>query len=94
MLLFLRGPPSQVLRRDSVLDIFMTIRSASDYRGEATRRIVGAIVMTPYNNRTYRVDDIDWDRTPRSTFKQDGQDKSFIQYFQVCGLGLPGGRVD
>ncbi|XP_077548297.1 piwi-like protein 1 [Haemaphysalis longicornis] len=72
----------KVLRRDSVRDILVSIRSASDYRGEATRRIVGAVVMTPYNNRTYRVDDIDWDRTPQSTFKQDGQDKSFIQYYQ------------
>lgn len=79
--------PPQVLWRDSVLDTCLNIRSAADYRSEAARRIVGSIVMTPYNNRTYRVDEIDWDRTPLSTFKHDDQDKTFYQYYQVGGLG-------
>jgi aubergine-like protein len=30
--------------------------------------VIGASVLTRYNNRIYRIDDIDWDKSPRSTF--------------------------
>jgi aubergine-like protein len=32
------------------------------------KTLIGVIVLTRYNNKTYRVDDIDWDQSPRSTF--------------------------
>lgn len=73
----------QVLRRDSVLDLLAAIRTAANYRDEATRRVVGTVVMTPYNNRTYRVDDIDWNKSPTSTFMLDGKPKTYVNYFQV-----------
>lgn len=31
--------------------------------------IVGCIVLTDYNNATYRVDDVDFEVTPKSTFE-------------------------
>lgn len=42
--------------------------------------------MTTYNNETYRVDDIDDDSDPTSTFKKkDGSKTSYIQYYrEVC----------
>lgn len=72
----------KVLRRDSVLDLLAAIRTAANYRDEATRRVVGTVVMTPYNNRTYRVDDIDWNKSPTSTFMLDGKPKTYVDYFQ------------
>lgn len=72
----------KVLRRDSVLDLLAALKNASNYANEATRRVVGTIVMTPYNNRTYRVDDIDWKQNPRSSFMVDGKPKTFVEYFQ------------
>jgi len=38
--------------------------------------------MTHYNRKTYRVDDIDWETTPSSTFDMKGETLSFAQYFQ------------
>ncbi|XP_049722435.1 piwi-like protein 1 isoform X2 [Elephas maximus indicus] len=36
-----------------------------------------------YNNKTYRVDDIDWDQNPKSTFKKaDGSEVSFLEYYR------------
>ncbi len=37
-------------------------------RDAADRALVGQIVMTMYNNRTYKVSSIAWDKTPTSTF--------------------------
>lgn len=39
--------------------------------------------MTHYNRKTYRVDDIDWDTTPASTFDMKGTATSFADYFQT-----------
>ncbi|XP_058557079.1 piwi-like protein 3 [Neofelis nebulosa] len=36
-----------------------------------------------YNNRTYRVDAINWEETPRSTFKKSGGEEiTFIDYYK------------
>ena len=36
-----------------------------------------------YNNRTYRIDDINWDVTPMSTFKSStGEEISFYDYYK------------
>ena len=36
-----------------------------------------------YNNRTYRIDDIAWDKNPQSTFlDHTGQSVSFIEYYK------------
>jgi len=34
-----------------------------------SQAIAGCIVLTDYNNATYRVTDVDFDVTPRSTFE-------------------------
>lgn len=56
---------------------------------------MGAVVMTHYNRKTYRVDDIDWDNSPMSTFDMKGAAGSagvggtvtFVDYFaQKYGL--------
>lgn len=42
--------------------------------------------MTTYNNETYRIDDVDENADPSSTFnKKDGSAMSYNQYYQdVC----------
>jgi len=36
-----------------------------------------------YNNRTYRIDEIDWKRNPRSTFvKRTGEKISYVEYYR------------
>lgn len=46
------------------------------------RGVVGSVVLTAYNNKTYRIGDIDFGTSPLSTFKQGEKDVSFIEYYQ------------
>jgi aubergine len=50
--------------------------------------IIGSVVLTRYNNQTYRIDDIDETSSTNSTFlKNDGSSISYIDYYkQVCYL--------
>ncbi|XP_052219954.1 piwi-like protein 1 [Dreissena polymorpha] len=70
----------KILRSDTVLDIMYDLynRLGDRFYDECTRRLVGSIVLTTYNNKTYRVDDIMWDIHPTDTFEL--KDKSRISY--------------
>lgn len=72
----------KVLRRDSVLDLLSQVTSGPYYREEAMKRVAGCIVMTPYNNKTYRIDDIDWNKSPLSIFETKEGPKTYIQYYE------------
>lgn len=40
------------------------------------------IVLTDYNNKTYRVDDIDFNSTPKSTFATRDGEISYCEYYK------------
>ena len=45
--------------------------------------LIGRIVMTRYNNTTYRVDDIDWKQNTMSTFKlRNGTEQRYMDYYK------------
>jgi aubergine-like protein len=73
----------KVLRTDTVLDFLYEIQSSQrDWRQAATQQLLGQIVLTRYNNRTYRIDDVMWDLNPRSTFtKRTGDEMSYCAYY-------------
>ncbi|XP_069136145.1 piwi-like protein 1 [Argopecten irradians] len=77
----------KIMRIDTVLDMMYDIYNTNDRSGESfvercTKKFVGSIVLTRYNNKTYRVDDIDWDKNPNSTFSGRGGEISFKEYFK------------
>ncbi|XP_073413168.1 piwi-like protein 1 isoform X2 [Dendrobates tinctorius] len=76
----------KVLRSETVLDVMYNLHSklgAHAFYDVCSKELIGQIVLTKYNNRTYRIDDIDWDFTPESTFKKsDGCEISFIDYYK------------
>lgn len=47
-----------------------------------SKEIIGTVVLTRYNNRTYRIDDVRFDLSPKSTFKAGDKDISFIEYYK------------
>ncbi|EHH20098.1 hypothetical protein EGK_02886 [Macaca mulatta] len=52
-------------------------------REEVTNKLIGSIVLTKYNNKTYRVDDIDWKQNPEDTFnRSDGSKITYIDYYR------------
>lgn len=52
------------------------------YKEKVTNYLVGLTVMTSYNNKTYRIDDINWNVDPTTTFDKRGGNKiSFLDYY-------------
>lgn len=44
------------------------MHKGADFKQKAIQALVGCLVLTRYNNRTYRIDDIIFDQNPMSTF--------------------------
>jgi aubergine len=59
---------------------------ASYYKEKCLEKFVGLTVMTNYNKKTYRIDDITWDVKPSDSFEKKGKPISYIQYYmdQYC----------
>jgi aubergine-like protein len=55
-------------------------RGGGKYRDVVQKSLIGVVVLTRYNNKTYRVDDIDWDQSPRSTFHTHREGEVSISY--------------
>ncbi|KAL1438066.1 hypothetical protein MTO96_010408 [Rhipicephalus appendiculatus] len=75
----------RVLRTITAREVLFDVYNSypSDYKARAVHAIVGAIVMTRYNYRTYRVDDIAWDLKPTSTFTfHSGEVITYIDYYK------------
>lgn len=75
----------KVMRLDTILNILQDVKSRSNqnYREEFNKRVISSIVMTDYNNRFYRIDDVEWKKTPRDTFsKADGTQLDLITYYK------------
>ncbi|XP_061421204.1 piwi-like protein 2 isoform X2 [Lethenteron reissneri] len=78
----------RVLRMDSVLEVmthlYESCHSGANFQEECIKALVGQVVITRYNNRTYRIDDIAWDKTPKSTFLNSaGKTMSFVEYYKT-----------
>ncbi|XP_075754569.1 piwi-like protein 1 isoform X2 [Pelodiscus sinensis] len=77
----------KVLRSETVLDFMYTLYQQVEeqrFRETCAKELIGLIVLTKYNNKTYRVDDIDWDSNPKCTFrKTDGSEISFVDYYKM-----------
>ncbi|XP_069562718.1 piwi-like protein 2 [Brachyistius frenatus] len=74
----------KVLRNDSVLDVMNVLyqHSRENFQDECSKELIGSIVITRYNNRTYRVDGIEWKKSPKDTFTlMDGTKISFVDYY-------------
>lgn len=73
----------KVMRTDTVYREMIRIqeRNPAEFTRNFQQQIIGKTVLTDYNNRTYRIDDVDFEKTPASTFDMRGQQISFTQYF-------------
>lgn len=77
----------KVLRTDNVLDhiarLRQNIRNPKDLQEAAQDYLTGQVVLTRYNNRTYHIDGIAWDLTPKSSFKlANGETITYSEYYK------------
>jgi len=74
----------KILRIQSVLDLMKeTYQRSRDFHREIMQKLVGQIVLTRYNNKTYRIDDIAWETHPSATFQKGGSEVSFTDYYRT-----------
>ena len=72
---------------DNVLDhiarLKSQIRNPKDFQENAQDYLLGQVVLTRYNNRTYHIDGIAWDLNPNSTFKlANGDTITYREYYE------------
>ncbi|XP_077723601.1 piwi-like protein 4 isoform X1 [Canis aureus] len=76
----------KVLRNETVLEFMTGIcqqTGMSCFAQMCEKQLLGLIVLTRYNNKTYRIDDIDWSVKPTHTFqKQDGTEITYVDYYK------------
>lgn len=73
---------SKVMRNETLYEILKRCQeNYADYRKAYKAEVVGMTVLTDYNNKTYRIDDIEWNQNPQSTFDTKNGPKSYVQYY-------------
>lgn len=78
----------KIMRVETVYDVLNRIRKEErDYKNAAEKALLGSTVLTDFNNKTYRIDDIRWDESPKNTFPHSTMgDVSFADYFKNVSI--------
>jgi aubergine-like protein len=74
----------RVLRTETVRDLILNLRKkGGDLKSEAEKALLGVSVLTRYNNNSYKIDDLDFDQNPESTFANSkGETLTYVEYYQ------------
>lgn len=73
----------KVMRLETCYDILRQCTSQhGDYQTEFKSQVLGKTVLTDYNNKTYTVDDVDFETNPLSTFDTKNGPVSYKDYYQ------------
>jgi PAZ domain./Piwi domain. len=74
----------RVLRTSTCLDLIDELKEkfGGNFMERLSQALIGEIVLTRYNNQTYRIDEIDFKQTPMSTFTKRGEPKSYVDYYR------------
>ncbi|KAJ3604294.1 hypothetical protein NHX12_029035 [Muraenolepis orangiensis] len=74
----------KVLRSETVLEFMANLRRQCRdpklFSDVCAKELIGLVVLTKYNNKTYRVDEIAWDHTPNNTFQRGENEVTFKEY--------------
>ncbi|XP_058801648.1 piwi-like protein Siwi [Phymastichus coffea] len=74
----------KVMRTQTLLDILKDHyqEDKTNYQKKFKNEVLGCVILTVYNNRTYKVDDVDFETNPSRCFKRkDGSEISYAAYY-------------
>ncbi|KAJ8686462.1 hypothetical protein QAD02_022256 [Eretmocerus hayati] len=74
----------KVMRDETLLDVLAECYQSNrhDYQKIFADQVIGCVVLTGYNNNTYRIDDVDFNVSPNSTFtRKDGSEIKYYDYY-------------
>ncbi|KAM7351597.1 piwi like RNA-mediated gene silencing protein aubergine isoform 2-T2 [Cochliomyia hominivorax] len=73
----------KVMRTQTLYQILSDCsRDFQDFQTGFKQQVVGTVVLTDYNNKTYRVDDVDFNASPMSKFATKDGEISYIEYYK------------
>ncbi|OAD56703.1 Piwi-like protein 1 [Eufriesea mexicana] len=72
----------RVIRTETVRDLMVALGRKPQFKAAVVRELIGLSVLTRYNNRTYRIDDIAWDKNPTHIFDRGTDKISIIDYYK------------
>ena len=52
------------------------------FQAQFKMEVLGTVVLTNYTDRTYRIDDVDFEAKPNDTFEKDGKMITYATYMQ------------
>lgn len=78
----------KLMRTETLLDILRRCyaNSRNDYRRTFEQQVLGMIVLTRYNNKTYRISDVIYDLSPSTEFETRDGPKTYIEYYRTVSI--------
>lgn len=75
---------TKLMRTETILDILNEIygRNNRGWQNQFIATVVGSTVLTGYNDKTYRIDDVDFNSNPTNTFDTKDGPKRYIDYYR------------
>ena len=73
----------RVLRTETVRDCLLSLaKRGGDMKAEADKHLLGTSVLTRYNNKSYKIDELDFNASPKDTFTNEkGEEVSDLDYY-------------
>lgn len=74
----------KLMRTETLLELLNQCyrESRDNFRQNFESQVIGMIVLTGFNNKTYRVTDVNFDITPKHTFETRDGPISYIDYYK------------
>lgn len=73
----------KVMRMETIYDIMArTRREERDFKKAFMERVLGTTVLTAYNNKTYRIDDVNFDKRASETFETKNGPETYVNYYK------------
>lgn len=79
----------KIMRTDTVYSLMRDIRrnNPQNFENAFKNRVLGMTVLTSYNNKTYQIHDIDFSKTPSTTFSRNNKEITIKHYYaEVCAF--------
>lgn len=73
---------TKIVNNRSVYDIIRECAGRANFKQDFFRAVAGQIISLSYSAKQHRIDDVDFTKSPRSTFETKNGSKSYMDYYK------------
>lgn len=83
---------NKMMQTRTVYQILQDLMNSNrrDWKADFDREMLGLTVLTDYNNKTYRVEEVSYEQNPLSEFETKNGPISYKQYYRNVSTGVEG----